>query len=262
MLSDMEEETFAQLEQENFRCESYDGRTTRQMGSLRDAVIAFNAQAAAARACVVKCGGDIATFTETLQQLEEEALRFKKDCEDEILKLETELRMVTEDMETMESVLDVIKCGDPLLLFQCKHCNDAIMLSHVPTELAKLQSGVARSSVHAVLATSYDESVTGQKPIALAQADVERMRSHRFAAMSVPVVGTDPGLNISDVPALPEPVDCQPTTKCSISGNPNCKKLKGRFLSVATSLMDRRDELKVAIGARQTFCAIQSAKYK
>merc|ERR1719356_1966443 len=136
LLSTMEAETFANLEAENFRCESYDGRTTRQMRSMQNAVITFNAKAASARACVVKCGGDIATFTETLQQLEEEALRFKKDCEDEILKLETELRMVTADMQTMESVLDVIKCDDQLLLFQCKHCNDAIMLSHVPTELA------------------------------------------------------------------------------------------------------------------------------
>merc|ERR1719277_702465 len=230
---------------------------------MRDAVIAFNAQAAAARACVVKQGGDIATYTENLQRLGEEALRFKKDCEDEILKLETELRMVTEDMETMESVLDVIKCDDPLLLFQCKHCNDAVMLSHVPAELAKLRSGVARSSVHTVLATSYDESVKGQKPIAMAQADVERMRSHRFAALSIPEVGVvDPGLNISAVPALPEPVDCEPTTKCSISGNPNCDKLRGRFLNIATGLEDRREELLEAIGSKHFFCEMQTARYK
>merc|ERR1740123_2206938 len=96
--------------------------------------------------------------------------------------------------------------------------------------------------------------------MALAQADVVRMRRQRFSALSVPV--EDPGLNQSDVPALPEPVDCQPTTKCSISGSPNCAKLRGRFLNIATALMDRRDELKEAIGSRQSFCEMQTARYK
>merc|ERR1719343_1607311 len=86
------------------------------------------------------------------------------------------------------------------------------------------------------------------------------MSHMRFSTLSVPV--EDSGLNLSDVPALPEPVDCQPTTKCSISGNPNCAKLKGRFLTVATGLMDRRDELNEAIGAKQTFCELQAARYK
>merc|ERR1719282_1241675 len=98
--------------------------------------------------------------------------------------------------------------------------------------------------------------------MALAQADVERMRSQKFAALSVPVDGSDPGLNLSDVPALPEPVDCQPTTKCSISGNPNCAKLRGRFLNIATNLMDRREELKQSIGSKQTFCEMQTLQYK
>merc|ERR1719277_273446 len=82
----------------------------------------------------------------------------------------------------------------------------------------------------------------------------------RFSTLSVPE--EDPGLNLSDVPALPEPVDCQPTTKCSIGGSPNCAKLRGRFLNVATGLMDRRDELKESIGSRQSFCAAQAARYK
>merc|ERR1719343_2019878 len=101
--------------------------------------------------------------------------------------------------------------------------------------------------------------------MSLAQADVEHMRRHKFSALSTPVdpsvVPEDPGLNLSDVPALPEPVDCQPTTKCSISGNPNCDKLKGRFLNVATELMERRDELDETIGAKQRFCETEIARY-
>merc|ERR1719343_132016 len=169
--------------------------------------------------------------------------------------------MVSEDITVMENVLEAIVCNDPVLLFQCKHCNNAVMLKHVPTQLGQLQSGVARSSVQKALAMSYDESVQGQKPMALAQADVERMRSHKFAALSVPVDISDPGLNLSDVPALPEPVDCQPTTKCSIAGNPNCDKLRGRFLNVATEPMDRRDELEETIGAKQRFCETEIARY-
>merc|ERR1719437_169964 len=48
LLSSMEEETFASLEAENFRCESYDARTTAQMRELQNAVITFNARAASA----------------------------------------------------------------------------------------------------------------------------------------------------------------------------------------------------------------------
>merc|ERR1740123_1684831 len=163
----------------------------------------------------------------------------------------------------MGNVLDVIKCDEQLLLFQCKHCNNAVMLNHVPTQLANLKSAVARSAVHEVLSTSYEESVDGTKPLALAQADVERMKSQRFATVSDPVSATeDPGLNLSDVPPVPEQPDCQPNSKCSIAGNPNCDKLRGRFLNVATSLMDRRDELKIEIGSRSYYCAMQTAKYK
>jgi len=119
---------------------------TKQMRTMRDAVVTFNAQAFSARACVVKCSGDIATTTRLLEQAEEEALRFKQDCEDEIRKLETE--------RVMDNVLLAIKCNDPVLLFQCKHCDKAVMLNHSPVQLAKLQSGVARSSVQKALTAS------------------------------------------------------------------------------------------------------------
>merc|ERR1712117_189996 len=161
----------------------------------------------------------------------------------------------------MGNVLEVIKCNEGLLLFQCNHCINAVMLNHVPTLLANLQPTVARSAVHEVLSTSYEESVGDTKPLALAQADVERMKSQRFASLSVPESATaeDSGSNLSDVPPLPEQPDCQPNDKCSIAENPNCAKLRGRFLNVATSLMDRRDdELKVEIGSRSSYCAIQA----
>merc|ERR1719210_1125260 len=148
--------------------------------------------------------------------------------------------MVLDDLSVMENILEVIKCDEAFLLFQCRHCKNAVMLHQVPAQLAKLKSGMARSDVQKALESSFQESLNGKKPIALAQTYVEGMGRMKFSTLSVPV--EDPGLNLSDVPALPEPVDCQPTTKCSIAGNPNCDKLRGRFLNIATGLEDRRDE--------------------
>merc|ERR1719221_675782 len=168
---------------------------------MRNAVVTFNAQAASARACVVKNTGEIATLTEQLTQVEEALLRFKEDCADQLFKLREELRLIEEDIEVMENITSTITCADEkVALFQCKHCKNAIMLNHIPTELSKLQSGDARSSVQQVLSLSYEESLNGKKPTALAQTAVERMSVHKFSALSDP--SSDPGLNLSDVPAL------------------------------------------------------------
>merc|ERR1719336_588893 len=201
LLSEMQAETFASLEQEKFRCEMYDAKTSKQMRTMRNAVVTFNAQAASARACVVKCSGDIATFTETLQQTEEDARRLKKQCDEDLFKLRYELTLTTSDIAVMNDIIKALECGgEKVGLLQCKHCqNGAVMLHQVPHQISKLKSAAVRESVQKVLSSAFEESPDGGKPIALAQL-AQRDDPDDDADDAASAI---PAANLSRVPELP-----------------------------------------------------------
>merc|ERR1719210_2318719 len=69
------------------------------------------------------------------------------------------------------------------------------------------------------------------------------------------------GVNVSDVPTAPVPFDCQPTTKCTIGGNPNCQKLLDKFLVCQAGVLDRKTELEQMIFNKQKYCEEQTNSF-
>merc|ERR1739844_165586 len=69
------------------------------------------------------------------------------------------------------------------------------------------------------------------------------------------------GVNVSDVPVAPIPFDCQPTTKCTIAGNPNCQKLLDKFLVCQAGIVDRKAELEEMLFHKQQNCELRSAAF-
>lgn len=227
------------------------------MEMLRSGVTDSNADAAEARGGVIGAQGEIGTATTQMISATAELEHKKHLCSQEVDFLKAQLSVVLGDIEVMASVLEAASCetlpGETTLLVQCSHCNNAIYLQHdkVAKLLGKLQSPFAKQYVQNSLGMSFRDSLGEKQPLALAQEGVERLRTRTtFAVVPIPVGG----VNTSDVPLAPEKYTCQPTTKCTIGSNPNCQKLKDRFLAVQAGIVDKRDELQEKISDTQKEC--------
>merc|ERR1719277_2630122 len=205
MLNEMTSETQKALEAEGFRCDTYNETTLRELTDMRNAVRTFNGKAAEARGQVVRAQGEIGTLTTNLVSTKENFEIHKKECERELNDLNAQLRVVEADIEVMAKILELTDCNQALLLVQCRHCNDAIMIQHGPIQkmLGSLQSPIARMYIQNTVAAAYVDS-HGKSMMQMG---------------SLPVGG----VNTSDVPQAVQPFDCQPTNKCSLSSSPNCQ---------------------------------------
>merc|ERR1712066_939352 len=103
-------------------------------------------------------------------------------------------------------------------------------------------------------------------PTALTQEDVQELIQHMHLMSSgtettaAPLIG-NMDINVSEVPTNPVPVDCIPTTKCTLASNPNCQKLKDRFILVQSGIRDKRDEFDQALKDKIDFCDDQERQY-
>merc|ERR1719277_810461 len=248
MLNKMTFETQVALEAEEVRCDTYNDTTLAELTQMRNAVRTFNAKAAEARGQVVRATAEISTLNTNLVTTKENFEIHKKECEDELNALNGQLTVVLADIEVMGRILELTDCNQALLLVQCRHCNDAIMIQHSPIQkmLGRLQSPVARQFIQDTVAETYSE--------AHGKAFIQ--------AGSLPVGGMPVGgVNVSDVPQPVQPFDCQPNNKCSLATSPNCQKLKDKFLNVQGGIVDKRDELEEMIRTKQEFCREQNEAF-
>jgi len=271
MLNKMLEETAMKLELEEIRCNNYDKKHMSLMEGLRQDVADFNSQAAGARSRVIKAQTEIGRLEVKIPRIRQEREDAKAQCTSEIGVLKVQLALVEGDIEIMANVLEMTECNaSAVLLMQCSHCDGAVLLQHATMQpmLEKLKSGVAHEYLQRHLKIAYQESLGGQQPIALTQEIVNhirgklsgrqrRLRRHQHELL--PVVNA---LNTSDVPAAPEPLDCTPTSKCTIGQSPNCQILRDRFLVIQAEIVDKRDELSETLVKLEEDCEAADKRYK
>jgi len=284
MLNEMGEEARSNLEVEEEKCGQEELSAKRTMEELRIAVSNFNAAAAGARARVIKAQGTIATVDINVRKETEALDAHKHECEKETSTLKYQLQVVKADIHVMAKVQQMIECTQEapapqeaalFMLLQCQHCN-GIMLQHpVQQLLSALKSQVAKTFVQDSLEESFQESTAGGDPVALTQADVDSILSDqrlrfisrhgdptpRPSAKTTPSTPTVAALNVTEVPEAPEPVDCMPTTKCTISATPRCRKLKDRFLVVQAGIVDKQFELETELREREQYCEVQTTTH-
>jgi hypothetical protein len=251
MLNAMAEETRANLEKEKFRCSTYDFKQLFLLDVTRTKVIEYNSDAAEARGRVIDSQGKISSFSENLKKTNEDFIEHKKQCKEDIKILKSQLKVVRSDIKVMARILELTKCSS-LMLFQCRECGNAVMLQHdeMSDLMNQLQSHTAQQYVDGALQREYDESV--KSAVSLAQEDIEHIVRHgKYTTGIQKPLGA---LNTSDAPKKVMPLSCTPTNKCSLSTNPNCQKLKDRFLMVQAGIVDKKNELKFALYKRETYC--------
>merc|ERR1719220_283203 len=244
-LNEMTEEAQLGLDTETQRCQIAETSMTTEMSWLQVQVKRHNADAASARAGVLVAQGNIATLEELLRETTTKFEIHKADCIRELNELNAELKIVLEDVKVMNVIIGLIDCSGSSAsssFVQCAHCDDGIMLQHAEIQQAlhNLQSQVAKDLVKSSMV----------RPGVFTQGG--------FRSTPELPVG---GVNVSDVPVAPIPFDCQPTTKCTISGNPNCQKLLDKFLVCQAGVMDRKAELEEEIFNKQTFCEEQTVSF-
>merc|ERR1711862_357699 len=61
-------------------------------------------------------------------------------------------------------------------------------------------------------------------------------------------------LNVSDVPKQPVKEDCVITNKCNLASNPECGKLRDRFLNIQAGIEEKKDQLSEKLVELEHFC--------
>ena len=133
--------------------------------------------------------------------------------------------------------------------------------------LNKLKSAAARRSVQQNLGELYD--AVDDKSVALTQEQVQRQLRLMTGQVSEgrklrgqqdpnnPEMMASMGnetLNISAVPEVTVPVDCVPTTKCTL-GPGSCVKIRDRFLQIQAGILDMLSTLKHDLAVLLHGCA-------
>merc|ERR1719215_949876 len=62
-------------------------------------------------------------------------------------------------------------------------------------------------------------------------------------------------LNTSDAPEVVVAHDCVPNSRCTIGTNPNCQKLKDRFLVIQAAIVDKKSQLSQEVVETEGFCS-------
>jgi len=164
------------------------------------------------------------------------------------------------------------------VLVNCPHCLDGkgmVMLQSDTLQplLNKLKSMYAHKFLQNQLRTVFHESVIRRHAVALTEAGVAhqlklaRGMSHlelaqvshlRHLHQGKPNETTelaDPGISVkvAQEPEEPQPMDCIPTNKCTLSET-NCPKMQEKFGSIQGGLMDQKAELEAELAKLEKSC--------
>jgi hypothetical protein len=256
MLNEMMNDAMAKLDNEVETCGTYNRETLALLEEVRQDVASFNSQAAEARGHVLKAQSVIAFSNMKMPQVEEELEQHKDECLREESGLNSQIEIVTADLEVMGSITKIIGDCDAQSaagLVQCRHCRKSgegyVMLqdNRLQPLIKQLKSADARKVIQRSLGELYDESAEDQEPVSLTQLQVAKLRGVRqdpedqefLASMG----NESEALNISEVPEETTPVDCVPTNKCTL-GKGSCPKVRDRFLYIGAGVQDMLEQLK------------------
>merc|ERR1719215_229079 len=218
----------------------------------RQDVLSFNSQASEARGAVLKAEGMIGTLTIKLTKVREELAAHNKQCDVDIAAINAQLKIVLADIEVVAGILKLIDCKT-LFLMQCKHCGGAVLIQHdhidLQGKLNSLQSSVARMYTSQSLHQAYLEA-EHNSPVAFFQEQEQATHwrhVHRHRHLAQP-------LNTSDAPEVVVAHECVPNGRCTIGTNPNCQKLKDRFLVIQAAIVDKKNQLSGELVETENFC--------
>lgn len=236
-LNDMIFEAGEQTDFEVLKCDSYDRSSQAELLEIQEDIAMFNAMTAHASAAMSQAAENKGIFEQQLQDVELEFGKHKKSCHEQDAELNYQLRIVESDLQVMTKVVAMTDCGDKAasgaMLMQCSDP----LTNRTWTELrarspelihtiAKLQSPEFRR----LFGNDGNFLQGGQEPV------------EQF--------GAPPPLNTSDESANPE----MQRSKCTLSSNPACPKIREKFTNIAGEVFDTKQELKESLNLLTRHC--------
>lgn len=282
LLNSMLAETRGELEIQAQAGRKFNRSTLELLRGLRGSVSAYNGQANKARGQVLNAQYQISNI-ETQQTLTTAQLKtYTEECIADEAALRAELAIVTSDLNVMNDVLKMTKCGTDEAFIQtraavsdstmvnCAHCNRGrglVMMQSAKLQpmLNKLRSSTANTYLQHNLHFGFQQAARKFTPVALTQVGVSHMTQLAKGAARVHhrqhQVPNDNVTNVSDVPEEPIPSDCEFSSKCVLSAA-NCQSLQDRFLLISAAILDKQNELSVELATSQEDCKTQQTLMK
>lgn len=255
MLNSMMEEANMKRELEAQKCQEFEIKQEKLMTEARQDISQFNSEAAGARSGVLRAQGQIHVYEEKIPSTQQELDEHNDRCDTEVPALKNQLAIVLADLAIMAKILELTKCdkGAAAALIQCECQNGdtavAIEDATLTKMLSSLKSDLVKQYVHHEL-----QAVFKHSQHAAVLLDEGMRRNKTFFPPNK--------LNVTDVPQAPVKPDCVVVDKCNIASNPNCGKLRDRFLGIQAGIEEKKDELSEKLVELEHFCEETGKAYE
>jgi len=279
LLNGMVKESGDKLDLEQVECSNMKDKLTTIMEETRQDISAYNAQGADARAHILQAQTQIVSISETLPNLQEMLTVHQSKCAADTSALESQLAVILKDISTLSNVVSMTTCATTGTTFvQCKKkhkhkrhgATSFITFSRkaLRVKVAELKSKTAKAALQGALRQVYATARPSRRLdryLGLAFAQVGRShhrRKHhhaqRYAFEGLAGTATPSSkVDTSDAPADSR----RQVRKCSIRNNPDCDKLKDKFLLMQTDIEDKSDGMKDELAATRKTCKDTQANY-
>jgi len=255
MLNDMMDEANMKRELEMVKCQEFETKQEGLMKDARDDIAAFNAEAAGSRSEVLRAQGQIHVYEGKIPQTQTQLDEHNARCAEELPQLKNQLAIVLADLKVMEKILELTKCDDTksflqldqhdvsLLECECRGGKPVFAMRNAALTrmLGQLKSNLAKQYVHQGLSSMFRASSRVQ--MFLQESELKNL-----------TVFQPNTLNVSDVPKTPTKSDCVIQNKCNLASNPECGKLRDRFLNIQAGIEEKKDELSEKLVELEHFC--------
>lgn len=265
MLNEMIEESNGKLDFERVRCSEVETKTSGLMEESRQDIASFNAQAASARAEILRANTQIEGIGQKLPALGAALRGHVLQCTQDSAALQSQLSIVMDDIQIMGNVLEMASCADPAAasLLQCRHKRKrglsfvSLGSRVVRKKVAQLKSHDLQKKVRAVLAETSTSPSGGKFMTDHGRETLHVGDNYEITAedLSSLVPQKQHGFSFLQTRQEPEEEEDADTTddpqdpekqamKCSIGQNPNCGNMRDKFLLIQAGVSDKRAELQ------------------
>lgn len=251
MLNSMLSEVENKYDIEELRCQNFFNAQCSLMEQCREDIAAQNSAAANARERILASQGNINHAEVELPRLNHERATNERTCYHEITDLKDALQIVLDDIAVMTNVLEMTDCDankasfiQDMRVVHCQCGNNTVVEFHHPDlnqSVAKFKSQTIRDAVLASLQSLLHQD---QAP------DLSNVSNFTNPPVPQTEIPPNPCVGIKFDDAASEGKG----GSCSLSTNPQCYKIQGKFLDIQSGIEDKRDILQEELAKTEKDC--------
>eukprot|EP00929_Paragymnodinium_shiwhaense_P007137 TRINITY_DN111084_c0_g1_i1.p1 TRINITY_DN111084_c0_g1~~TRINITY_DN111084_c0_g1_i1.p1 ORF type:complete len:810 (+),score=222.09 TRINITY_DN111084_c0_g1_i1:111-2540(+) len=244
MLNEMIQEVQAKYDVEMRKCCDYNEAQKALIEEARQDTALFNSEAAEARKEILQAQTQIELCQKKMPELNDALSLHRRTCVEETNAFRAQMKVIVSDLEVMTKILDLTQCKAPsaaLLLVACTdECGQAVY-SFQQDELRDATESLSDSEARRTLEQNLAQAYNAMNA---SDADMPDRLMKRNSPCKAPLP-TDDRLG-----------------KCAVDSSPNCDALRDNFVSIQSSLEDKKDELEGQMGDLEKSCKDTTLNYQ